>query len=189
MNEIRETISMCIDIRNSTNFHKNFDDLEKPVKIISDFIEEVYKVAGNGVNDKFLYAGDGIIFIHPLNDNEKNNKHYKIFKKFLNAANEIEKIIKKYEKANSNFKAGIGIDFGKSIQVPIKNIPDSEGRTPLYAGTPISRSTKICKSLPLIWKGKNRITGLNEEFYMKLDKNEKKKYKLTSSKKKAMKHD
>ncbi len=184
----RAAICLCIDIRKSTEFHTNFNDMNDASGVIKEFMEEIYrKTKSNHPNiaEKFLYAGDGMMFISYINNDWDSLPH-----KFIDLADILEEVIKKYEDEyrEYNLKIGIGIDSGDLLEWNLKDVPTGNGKTPLYVGYPVSRSTKLCKITPINWKGKLRHISLSKDFYERLNTENKKRYKLTVSQKRAMKY-
>jgi hypothetical protein len=138
-----DTISLCVDIRNSTRLHDKFNDKALPAKIVATFISKCYlKCEDSKVFNNYIYAGDGLIAI-ALADNNK-----KAFKKVLDAAIAISDIIDEFNKEYSIFNAGIGIAFDKTVKIKVKNLPKSFNNQ-LYVGDSVAISSKICSSLPL----------------------------------------
>lgn len=168
-------LAISIDIRNSTNFHKKYG-IKKSAQIVSDFMAECS--AKMTKQDKFfsnfIYAGDGIIGICYADDNEK------AFDQMFEISLNIKKIIINYEKY---FDAGIGMDYGQTAIIKVKNVQKNKNNT-LYTGDSVSTAAKFCKLMPFKNKIRNekKYIGLSKEFYKQLSPNNKNKCQKTKTK-------
>jgi hypothetical protein len=199
----KRTICMCIDIRRSTTFHEKCKSIKKAGEIIDNFISKIYvslKNVNPALTAKFVYAGDGIMFIHEINGNkieiDKNetntNNHQNndgLIQQFVDSIPGIEDIIKEFENKYKiyEFSAGIGLDIGDCMEVRVKEIPNVKGKTNLYVGSPVSKANKLCKLMPFTWNNEKKYTAISYELFNELNDREiKHSYKLTRSEKRAM---
>ena len=141
----KKTISLCVDIRKSTELHNNFPNKTKPAKIVATFISKCYVICKNqaGLFSNYIYAGDGLIAVAYRDNNVK------AFEKTLNAAIKISEVIEEFKNNYKNkFDAGIGIAFDDTAEVKVKDLPTQYNNI-LYVGNSISVSSKICGCMPL----------------------------------------
>lgn len=172
--EIRDCIAISIDIRNSTNFHKKQGN-ENSSKIVASFISKCYvEMNKNNIFNNYIYAGDGIIGICYTDNNEK------AFNNIFMIALKLKQIILEYDYF---FKAGIGISFGKTAIVQIKDLKTKFNNT-LYTGDSVSIASKLCSSMPLKhvhYKEKTYI-AMSNSFYNNLSVENKLKCRKTHTK-------
>jgi hypothetical protein len=192
---VKDTLCMCIDIRNSTNFHKMCGSIEEAGKIINNFITEIYvslRKINSAITEKFVYAGDGFMFVHKLNEDKNNkNKPYNdgLIRQFIDSVPEVENIIKKFEENYKAYKfsAGIGLDIGDCMEVHVTEVQNKNGKTNLYVGSPVSKANKLCKLMPFTWSNEKKYTAISLELFNELnDRKIEHNYELTRSKKRAM---
>ncbi|WP_027063233.1 hypothetical protein [Mesoplasma seiffertii] len=135
-------IALSVDVRNSTKMKKDIGS-EKTVEILKPFIEECFiLMKKRNCFYNFIYAGDGIIAICNVNNDENN------FANVYHCAKDINSFLKDFKIWVKNmygfgFNAGIGIAWDDKTYIEsIKNLPTKMNNI-LYTGDSISVASKL----------------------------------------------
>ncbi|WP_342275016.1 hypothetical protein [Spiroplasma endosymbiont of Cantharis lateralis] len=174
-------IALSVDVRNSTQMKSQIGN-EKTIEVIKPFIEECFILLKNrGCFYNYIYAGDGIIAICNVNNNNEN------FTNVYHCAIDINSYIKNFktwvnEMYNYGFNAGIGIAWDAETYIEkIKNMPGKINNV-LYVGNSISKASKLSGITPKKVSNVTYNIAVTRNFYSKLIDDDKKDFKYKSKK-------